>query len=517
MKARNEKKRIPSDLQKKGNMNRKMPGRNEPCHCGSGKKYKKCCLAKDEEIRKAQIAELEADAEDWESSLEDDVDFEADAEDWESSLEDDDQDLESEDWEEGPQLEVFEELLEEFEAADYEDKFGIFSRTLDDPELMDGDMAYEMLQDLFDETVEHGERNRFDAMVENLRLRLPETYAAEAPFLVKWRIENALADARYGNLPDLLKEQALLAGRDIDLFNRTEEMSAYHGQLQALVDSMRIAWPHVESSDNIVPWGVDDFRIRAMFYEILNFAERTPGTVGPDAGLLEQLRFYGETDEKEIAANLANLAGGTGRQWTMNDFKLPPPRNGMDEEDEEDAIEEGDSHSDGELNLYHLTLEFLGYLGRVEGVPCAKGELGRRELYRFLVERHNGGLEYRGSLLESVERDMGRKKKRRRKPKRKYRRYEHLLVPDPERLEHYLARQLEMMNQLYHRTAALFELIPAWLRFLEIKRLIDAETRTRTIGSMAYLADMLCEVFDTYRDDPAPGRALHLWRDEAGV
>jgi hypothetical protein len=24
------------------------PGRNEPCHCGSGKKYKHCCLAKDE-------------------------------------------------------------------------------------------------------------------------------------------------------------------------------------------------------------------------------------------------------------------------------------------------------------------------------------------------------------------------------------------------------------------------------------------------------------------------------------
>lgn len=23
------------------------PGRNEPCHCGSGRKYKKCCLAID--------------------------------------------------------------------------------------------------------------------------------------------------------------------------------------------------------------------------------------------------------------------------------------------------------------------------------------------------------------------------------------------------------------------------------------------------------------------------------------
>ncbi len=24
-------------------------GRNDPCHCGSGKKYKKCCQAKDQE------------------------------------------------------------------------------------------------------------------------------------------------------------------------------------------------------------------------------------------------------------------------------------------------------------------------------------------------------------------------------------------------------------------------------------------------------------------------------------
>ena len=24
-----------------------MLGRNEPCHCGSGKKYKKCCMDKD--------------------------------------------------------------------------------------------------------------------------------------------------------------------------------------------------------------------------------------------------------------------------------------------------------------------------------------------------------------------------------------------------------------------------------------------------------------------------------------
>ncbi|HXL82886.1 MAG TPA: SEC-C metal-binding domain-containing protein [Casimicrobiaceae bacterium] len=32
------------------------PGRNDPCPCGSGKKYKRCCLAKDEEAERALAA-----------------------------------------------------------------------------------------------------------------------------------------------------------------------------------------------------------------------------------------------------------------------------------------------------------------------------------------------------------------------------------------------------------------------------------------------------------------------------
>jgi hypothetical protein len=31
-------------------------GRNDPCHCGSGKKYKKCCLEKDELARARELA-----------------------------------------------------------------------------------------------------------------------------------------------------------------------------------------------------------------------------------------------------------------------------------------------------------------------------------------------------------------------------------------------------------------------------------------------------------------------------
>ena len=32
------------------------PGRNDPCSCGSGKKYKRCCLHKDEAAERAALA-----------------------------------------------------------------------------------------------------------------------------------------------------------------------------------------------------------------------------------------------------------------------------------------------------------------------------------------------------------------------------------------------------------------------------------------------------------------------------
>ena len=40
----------------------KLPGRNDPCHCGSGRKYKQCCLEKDEAAARKVRAKQAADA-----------------------------------------------------------------------------------------------------------------------------------------------------------------------------------------------------------------------------------------------------------------------------------------------------------------------------------------------------------------------------------------------------------------------------------------------------------------------
>lgn len=38
------------------------PGRNDPCHCGSGRKYKQCCLDKDEAEARAARAKAAEEA-----------------------------------------------------------------------------------------------------------------------------------------------------------------------------------------------------------------------------------------------------------------------------------------------------------------------------------------------------------------------------------------------------------------------------------------------------------------------
>jgi len=46
------------------NASRQLPGRNDPCHCGSGRKYKQCCLEKDETAaREARTQASQASAE----------------------------------------------------------------------------------------------------------------------------------------------------------------------------------------------------------------------------------------------------------------------------------------------------------------------------------------------------------------------------------------------------------------------------------------------------------------------
>jgi hypothetical protein len=61
-----------------------------------------------------------------------------------------------------PVVEAGQARWREFRETDYEDQIALFLRTLDDPELMDAEMAFEMLNEIFRASAERQERDRFD-------------------------------------------------------------------------------------------------------------------------------------------------------------------------------------------------------------------------------------------------------------------------------------------------------------------------------------------------------------------
>jgi hypothetical protein len=406
-----------------------------------------------------------------------------------------------------PHIEALNARWEEFEAQDYEGRIALFLQTLDEEGLMDDEMAFEMLNLIYYESVERDERESFDELIDRLREQLPDVYAHDAHYYLERRITNALATGRLDAIPTLANEIATTAGKDIDTLNNVIDQLAYHGHLATLVEVMRIAWPQVKDAENIVPWGIQEFAAQAVDYEIFHYLEQHATADPKDPELLKNLEFYFEIDQERFARYLALLTGQLKRRCTMDDFEFKPPRGrsygSFDEEDEED-----EAPDEGRQNLFDLSVEFLGYLRREESVPYTKGELGREQIQRYLLERHAGELQPQESPFETA------RPPKRRQRKRKSRKPRHVLCPDRGTLDRYLGRLLNFINPQRYKAAATLELIPAWLRFLESRQLIDAEERSKTMLDLRGLDTELLKVWQGYPADPALQRGLEGWRDE---
>ena len=473
-------------------------GRNDPCPCGSGKKYKKCCLSKDAAEaarhplpptppRHAPAAPPAPPLPALRPVPPPEPPPPPPPPD--------------------PLAEKRDARWKEFEAEDDAGQVAVFLQTLNDPELLDDQMAFDMLDRLHQDAVARGERPRFAELVGALRERRPEVFDEGAHFHLSWCLEDALAEGRTDVVRPLALELAALAGHDIDIVNRSLEALAYHGHLDVLVEARRVAWPGVKSSSNVVPWGISRFAEEGAGCEIFQYLEHTASPDPTDPTLLERIRFFIEEPDLDFVRRfIGDVTGQATRAWTVDDFALKPPRKKR-RDDWDDADEEKPQPDEGARNLDRLIAEFVGYLRRQEGVPFPKGQLAREELFRYFVRRHEGDLDPKPSMLESA---LHPHKKLPRPPKPI-----HPLCPERVTLDVCLGGLMGFLNALYHRAAALFEVVPAWLRFLESRGLIDAETRTRVVADLRPLHAQLLKVWESFRDDPTLLRAAQQWPADA--
>jgi hypothetical protein len=478
-------------------------GRNDPCPCGSGKKYKKCCLAKDQQASLTQTGVVEPPP----SSVAPPRPVASFAQEQPKPA--------------GPTAparaaeapkpprprdpitERGDNLWREFETQQGEERIAVFLKTLDDAEVMNDELAYEMLSVLHADAMKSGDRARFAQYVGALRERRPEVFDKSAHFYLSWCLLDALVESRQDVVPSLARELASRAGRDIDIFNRASEALAYHGQLSVLVEAFRIAWPLVKTSDNVVPWGISGFANYGADYEIFEYLEHTASPDPADAALLDRVRFFIEEPREEYLHEfIDDLTGKSGREWKTEDFALRPPRK-RKHDDWDDEPEESETPDQGAINLSRLINEFVGYSRREEGVPFPRGELIREELYRYFMRRHEGKLDPRPSMLEQA---MHPKRKLPKPP-----RPAHPLCPERVTLDVHLCGLMDMMNMLYHPAAALFQAMPAWLRFLESRRLIDAGTSKKVTAELLPLHATLLQFWEQYTDDPHLYRQGQAW------
>jgi hypothetical protein len=397
-----------------------------------------------------------------------------------------------------PIAERAESLWKEFQSRNGEDRIAVFLETLEDAEVMTDEMAFEMLSILHSDAVKSNSRARFAEWVAALRERRPEVFAEGAHHHLHSCLVDALAEGRQEVVPSLTQELAARAGRDIDIFNRAREALAYHGQLDVLVEAMRIAWPFVKSSKKIVPWGISEFANDGANSEIFNYIEHVAPADPADPVLLDRIHFFIEEPREEYLREfVGDLTGTSGREWQADDFALRPPRSRTRDE-WDDLPEEQRAPDPGASNLVRLIGAFVGYLRREEGVPFPKGELVREALYRYFMRRHEGDLDPHPSMLEQA---MNPKLKLPKPPPPA-----HPLCPEAITLNVYLAQMMGFLSGRYYAAAALFQAIPAWLRFLASLRLIDAATSKQVAADMLPVHASLMPVWESYIDDP------HLYR-----
>jgi hypothetical protein len=188
---------------------------------------------------------------------------------------------------------------DEFESQSDEGRIAVFLETLEDAEVMEDELAVEMLRRLHSDAVERGDRVRLSELVAALRERLPGVYDKSASYYLSWCARDALAENRLEAVAWLTRDLAARAGRDVDMFNRIAEALAYHGQLSILVEAFRIAWPGVKSSKNIVPWGVSGFMNTGADYEIFDYLEHTRSPDPTDRVLLDRVKFFVEDPRED--------------------------------------------------------------------------------------------------------------------------------------------------------------------------------------------------------------------------
>lgn len=455
-------------------------GRNDPCPCGSGSKYKKCCQPKGEEERPERISQLHAEESHHEKSPSRPIQKEDSPEDeWfledEEFSEDDENTFETSGW------------WDAFEEADYEDRFGMFLQALNDPEVLNDQLTYDALNMIYEDTAERHERHRFDALVTALKTRRPELYEENCLFYLDWGITNALISGNTEAAATMAIALAERAEEDVEVLSWALDRMAYRGEHAVMLKTLHAAWPVLKGSSFVDPETIDELKDLATNCVIFDYLERCQEPDAQDPTLVNDLQYYSEVQHEHLGVYLQVISGKLRSQWAIEEFAPDGARGKGRQRD--DLFKS---------QVFHLCTEFLRYLRFERDVPYTKGHIARVHLFLYYLLRYERLLEAEQTGLEGVAQRPKKKSKKKSRPQ-----LEHPLCPDASTFEIFLDGLLESFEAHDLKAATTFELLPAWLDFLNSVGLLEMKQKERALTAIYPLKEHVIEALGMSFEDPA--------------
>jgi hypothetical protein len=424
-------------------------GRNDPCPCGSGAKYKKCCLVRQPPPPGLSLAPaLTRSVSESPAPLSTSRPAPSPAP--------TEKDIS---WDDA----VWDGFFKELERAPVEEKARLAAEAIGSGRALDGDLAFEIVEALVDPLRRAGRAEEIDDVIRRIEELHPDAFDAESPWMNFCLVENALL--RTGG--DLLAPLAALAERierSIDEFCRLSDRLRYHGRVEALPGVMLGALPKVMATSEITEAGKWEFKEVAFSLLLDEHLARDPRLCADDPVFLDRTAPVREMDEEWLGRVVAHASGQSERGWRPNDFT-------------------GTGGKKFGENVFLLTLEFGLRLHAEWGWPRSRAELGRVMTNRYLGERR-----LRRAGRESGERDASGAGR--------------TLHPDPAGVERFMVSHLSPLGPQPYRVAAFGQAVPLWSKFLVERGLTDKDAVPPLERSLRKRCRDLPALLDSFVYDP---------------
>lgn len=430
-------------------------GRNAPCPCGSGKKYKKCCLEMDVALLRSPAVPPAAERPPTQLSHRET-----------RPLSPPPSPSPAERREQSPEEQRWEQRWQDFDKASLDRRLELARELLSSESPMGEELVFDLAEGVVHPARRQGRIADAEAFLDWVAAAHPAAAAAEAHWFGLWRTEHALLRPDGDVLAALLAWLPAAVEHNVEFFEMILERLRFHNRVDEAITAACQAWPLLRW-DRCPKFPEHWFVTPAVRLIIDRWLQQRPDSPPDDPELWQALEpFWQELDRQQVADEVRVRAAASPRALGPGAFGKPGP---------------------AKKGLYLLSLDFRDALHGRFGWPLARAALATEVLSSALLE-HN--------LSPSPSKKSGAAP---RQPSRSAA----VLLPDPARMDEYVSELVGFMSLRQYRAAALGLALPLWPLFLAEREFVTHEEANSIAASLRQRLRQLAKVLDHAVYDPA--------------